>query len=151
MQVTDDEVAALRAMLAGDPERFKELVDQLDRPHAAIGYTALLAAAFGEAVLRRFGKKHTHREIIEFVADARSRSENLAADIDPDAGERLIGAALGEATTQGMAREAKINAQFLLLVALIAAERLEDAGLDAFLADARSMADEMIEARYPSS
>ena len=144
MPVTDDEVAALRALLKDDIEGHKQLFARLDRGHAARGYTALIAAAFGEAVLRRFGTNHTRAEVIEFVADARSRSENLAAKIDPDAGERLIGAVLGEATTEGLSRQAKMSAQFLLLAALIAAEHLDDPGLDAFMSDARKLADQLL-------
>lgn len=144
MPVTDEQVTALRTILTGDTERGKELSANLDRAQAARGYTALVTAAFGTAVMRRFGKQHTTRDVVEFVADVRSRSENLAAKIDPDAGERLIGAALGEATTQGMARDTKITGQFLLLGALIEAEHLDDAGLDAFMEEARKLADEML-------
>lgn len=151
MPVADDEVAALRALLKGDVDRHNELFSTIDRDRVARYYTALISAAFGVAVMRRFGKSHTHRDMIEFVAETRAKSENLAARIDPDAGEKVIGAVLGEATTQGLAEDAKFDAQFQLLVSLAVAEHLEDAGLDAFLSDARNMADEMIEARYGAS
>lgn len=144
MPVTDDQVAALRALLRDDVDSYRQLSAALDRAEAGKGYTALVAAAFGEAVLRRFGKDHSQTDVIGFVASVRSRSENLAARIDPEAGERLIGAVLGEVTTRGLSREAKANGQFLLLVALIADERLDDAGLDAFLASARKLADQLL-------
>lgn len=144
MLVTDGEVAALRAVLKDDTNRHKELFAELDRGHAAKAYTALVSSAFVDAVWRRFGEDHVHADVIEFVADVRSRSENLAAKIDPETGERLINTVLGEASTVGMSREAKMSGQFLLLVALIAAERLEDDALDAFLAEARKGADELL-------
>lgn len=144
MPVADEQVTALRTILTGDAARYKELYAKLDRSRLGREYTALVAAAFGTAVMRRFGEQHTTRDVVEFVADARSRSENIAAKIDPEVGERLIGAVLGEATTQGISREAVANAQFLLLGALVAAEHLDDAGLDAFMEDARKLADEML-------
>lgn len=151
MPVTDNEVAALRALLKGDVERHNELFAEFDSDQDPVGYMALLTAAFGEAVQRRFGENHAPWDITEFVAETRAWAENPATRIDPDAGERVIGAVLGEATTQGLDEGARFDAQFQLLIALVAAERLDDAGLDAFMADARELADQMIEADNGSS
>jgi hypothetical protein len=144
MAVTDGEVAALRAVLKDDVDQHKELFAELDRGHAAKAYTALISSAFVDAVWRRFGENRASADVVQFVADVRSRSEGLAAKIDPETGERLIGTVLGEASTAGLSREAKMSGQFLLLVALMAAERLDDDGLDAFLANARTGANELL-------
>lgn len=93
MPVTDDQVAALRAYLADDLQH-RQLYARLDRQAARVGYTALLAAAFFEAVNREFADEGTSADVIEFVADVRGRSEALAEAIDPRAAERLIRAAL---------------------------------------------------------
>ena len=50
MPVTDKQLAALRARLAGKHEEHKELFAQLDWPVDGEGYTALHDAAFFEAV-----------------------------------------------------------------------------------------------------
>jgi hypothetical protein len=58
MTVTDDQVAVLRAHLAGDYDEHRRLLAGLDSRGALGGYTALVTAAFVEAVDRRFGPAH---------------------------------------------------------------------------------------------
>jgi hypothetical protein len=144
MPVTDAQVAALRAYLADDWELHQELMRQHDRVEAGKGYTALVTAAFVEAVERRFGKNSTQGDIISYVGDVRSRSERVAQMLDPEVAERVISVVLGDATTQGISREAKVSAQATLLTALVVDEHLENAGLDAFLTDARKLADQIL-------
>jgi hypothetical protein len=144
MPVTDAQVAALRAYLANDWELHQKLISQLDRAEARKGYTALITAAFVAAVERRFGKNSSQADIVTYVGDVRSRSERVAETLDPEVGERVIGVVVGDATTQGIGREAKMGAQATLLTALIVDEHLTEADLDAFLADARSVADKMM-------
>lgn len=144
MPVTDDQVATLRALLANDRDRHERLRAGLDRTEAGKGYMALIAASFGEAALRRFGSDYTQADIITFVADVRARSERVSESLDPEVAERMLNAALGNASTQGLSREAKAGSQIFLLVGLIADEHLDDPGLDAFLADARKLADQIL-------
>jgi hypothetical protein len=70
MPVTDDQVAALHALLTDDMVRYRFLFDGLDRAAAKKGYTALVTAAFAEAVERRFEKDHRPGAIVEFIVDA---------------------------------------------------------------------------------
>jgi hypothetical protein len=144
MPITDAQAEVLRAYLAGNWELYQQLFRELDRAEAGREYSALITAAFVEAVWRRFGKNYTQADIITFVADARSRSERGAEALDPEVGERMINAVLGDATTQGISREAKVGAQVLLLTALIVDEHMEEAGLEAFLAKARNGADRIL-------
>src|SRR5262245_32715989 len=58
MPVTDDQVAALRALLADDQDLYKELYARLDRDRDSSGYVAIVNGAFARAVQRRFGKPH---------------------------------------------------------------------------------------------
>lgn len=144
MPVTDEQVATMRALLADDMDRYRQLFAGLERGEAAKGYSALITAGFSEAALRRFGSDYTQADIITFVGSLRARSERVSEALEPDAAELLLNAALGDASTRSLSREVKVNTQITLLVGLIADEHLDDAGLDAFLADARKLADQIL-------
>ena len=144
MPVTDEQVATLRALLTNDTDRYKQMFAELRRAEAGQGYMALVAASFSEAALRRFGSDYTQADIITFVGSLRARSERVSESLDPDAAELMLNAALGDASTQSLSREVKVNTQITLLVGLIADEHLADAGLDAFLADARKLGDQIL-------
>ena len=72
---------------------------------------ALITAGFSEAALRRFGSDYTQADIITFVASVRERSERVSESLDPEVAERVLNVALGDATAQGLSREAKTNAR----------------------------------------
>lgn len=144
MAVTDEQVAALRSYLKGDLDQYRRLADALDRTAAQTGYSALLAAAFFEAVDRRFAENGTKADVVEFVGAVRARSERLADQIDPDVAERLILHSLGEGSIADIDDETVIGTQFTLLAALIVDANLGDSGLDEFLAEARALADEWV-------
>jgi hypothetical protein len=144
MPVTDDQVAALRALLRDDMDRYQKIYGSLDRAEAKKGYPALITAAFIEAVERRFGASYQPADIVTFVADVRARSDRLASRIDPDVAELVIRAVLGDGTTRGLDKEAVTSAKLLLLGGLIADARPGDAELDEILAAARKLADQLI-------
>jgi hypothetical protein len=144
MPVTNDQVAALRALLAGEVDLHARLFERLDQTAAETGYTALIAAAFFEAVDRRFAKEGTAADVIDFVGDLRSRSDRLADVIDPKVAERLIWHALGEGSIADLDTETKASHQFLLLGGLVAGAHFDAAGLDEFLATARELGDRLI-------
>jgi hypothetical protein len=144
MPVTDDQVAALRALLSDDMSSYRQLFDGLDRAEAKKGYPALVTAAFGIAVERRFGTSYQPEDVVSFVADVRARSDRLASRLDPNVAERVIQAVLGHGTTRGLDKQALTSAKLLLLGGLIADAQLDDAGLDDFLAAARKLADQLM-------
>lgn len=144
MPVTDDQVATLRALLANDRDRHEQLYAGLDRAEVGKGYNALVAASFGQAALRRFGGGYTQADIVTFVGYLRAKSPGVSESLDPEAAELMLNAVLGSASTRGLSREDRATAQILLLMGLIADEHLDDAGLDAFLADARKLADQIL-------
>jgi hypothetical protein len=144
MPVTDDQVAVLRALLSDDMRSYRQLFDGLDRAEAKKGYPALVTAAFGIAVERRFGTSYQPEDVVSFVADVRARSDRLASRLDPGVAERVIQAVLGHGTTRGLDKEAVTSAKLLLLGGLIADVCLDDAGLDDFLAAARKLADQLM-------
>jgi hypothetical protein len=144
MPVADDQVAAMRAYLRGDRELYDQIYGQLDRSAARTGYSALLASAFFEAVDRRFGETGTASDVIDFVADVRSRSEQVGEQIDPRAAEGLIRAALTDGNIDDFDGETLGLLYVVLIPALVSDEQLDDAGLDDFLAQACKLADRWI-------
>jgi hypothetical protein len=144
MPVTDDQVAALRAYLAGDFDTHKKLHRQLDPVAAGTGYTALIAAAFFEAVDRRFAKSGADADVVEFVGSVRARSERLGDELDPHTAERLIHHSLGRGSIADLRDETVVNTQIVLLAGLISDEQLDDAGLDEFMATARGLGDRLM-------
>jgi hypothetical protein len=144
MPVTDGQVAVLRALLADDQDLYKQLYARLDRDRDSGGYAAMINGAFARAVQRRFGNQHQPADVIEFVADARSRSGRLAQEIDPGIAERVIHLVLGDGSVTGVSKTALASTQLLLLGALVADEHFDDAGLDAFLASSRKLADQIM-------
>jgi hypothetical protein len=150
MPVSDKQAATLRAQLAGDLERHKRLLDELDNHADGRAYVTLTNAAFFEAVRRRFGVGGTPDDVIAFVAEVRTRSERVGDALDPHISERVLLAAIDGADTAGLdPREARSSQRFLL-AAMVADEQFDDADLDKFIARARAMADELLLARADS-
>jgi hypothetical protein len=145
MEVTADQVAAMRAFLAGDLEEHKQLYDRLDKT-SKTAYLALIEAAFLKAADRRFAKDGSPDDLIEFVGTIRSRSERLGENIDPLVAERLIRAALGEESVDDLDDAIRFGTEVVLLAGLIFDRDLDDAGLDQFLAESRTLADEWLRA-----
>lgn len=141
--VADEHVAAVRAMLVRDFDEHDRLMERIEASGSGLGFSAMVAAAFVQAVRRRFGTERLVPDIIRYVVEVRTRYEDPAS-IDPRAAERLIRAALGDASAiEGMDEEAK-TIQLLLLCELIADERLGDAQLDETLNAVRANADEIL-------
>ena len=139
--ITDDHVAALRAMLSEDADEAERLGDRVARSDEPLVFNAIIAAAFTLAVHRRFGGGYTVADIIHFVAHERTRFDDSADDFDPRVAERLTLAALGDGSIEGVEDEAKANAQIALLMGLVDDEDFDDAGLDEFLDEARKVAE----------
>ena len=143
MAITAEQVATLRAYLAGDFDEYNRLYERLDPEAARTGYVALIDAAFFKAVDRRFAKDGTHTDVVEYVADVRARSDRLS-EIDPTAAERLMRAVLGDGSVDDLDDETRFGTEIILLAALTVDANLDDAELDAFLDDGRKLADKWI-------
>jgi hypothetical protein len=144
MAVTDQEVATLRAQLANEPDEHKQLFRQLDWSTEGVPYTTLIDAAFFKAVDRRFAGGVTTADVIEYVGDVRARLGSAAERVDPQAAERLVLKVLGHGSVADLDAKTAFTAKQFLLVALIADEHLDDAGLDEFLGEARKLADQWL-------
>jgi hypothetical protein len=141
VRVTNDQVATLRSYLSGDFADYEQRRSQVDRSPDRTGYAALVSAAFCEAVERRFSQQDPPERVIEFVADVRAQFDRDGNQIDPRAAERMIRAVYTDETINDLDSATKGRTQIILLAALVSSERLDDAGLDAFLGDATKLAD----------
>ena len=74
----------------------------------------------------------------------RSRSPQAADQVDPMIAERLILGVFTDESLDDVDPRASFEAQLLLMVAIVGDEHLDDAGLDAFLAEARKLADQWL-------
>jgi hypothetical protein len=144
MPVTDEQVAPLRAQLARQPEEHQRLFSLLDQAARRTGYRALASAAFVVAAQRRFARDVSQGEVIEFVGDVRSRSPHVADQVDPKTAERVIMAVFTGQSLDDIDPRASWETQLVLMAAIVGDEHLDDAGLDAFLAEARKLADQWL-------
>jgi hypothetical protein len=144
MPVSDEQVAPLRAQLARQPEEHKRLFGLLDRDSKNTGYRVLVSAAFMVAVERRFARDVDPGQVIEFVGDVRLNSPQVADQVDPVIAERVIMAVFTGKSPDDIDARKSWEAQLLLMAAVVGGEHFDDAGLDAFLADARKLADQWL-------
>ncbi|TDC73243.1 hypothetical protein [Actinomadura sp. 7K507] len=148
MTVTDEQVATLRAQLEGNIAEHRRLLNDLDPGEANVGYSALIAAAFIEAAERRFikdGKTGDKFEVIDFVAQTRENDDESPNVINPQIAEGMLLSLLGKGSMVDADEETKLGHQIVLLAALVSEEQFTSTELDAFLLNARSLADELLE------
>jgi hypothetical protein len=142
MSGADDRVAALRAQLAGDYDEHRRLLAGLDSRGALDGYTALVTAAFIEAVDRRFGPgRGDDAAVTAFISDVRSRFPGADDEIDQAAAERVVRKALGRGSVSDIDGPAIRRTEMLLLPLIVADEQYSGEELDLFLAGARELLD----------
>lgn len=142
MTATDDQVAALRAQLAGDYDVHRRLLADLNSRGALAGYTALVTAAFIEAVDRRFGPgRRDDAAVTAFISDVRSRFPGADGEIDQSAAERIVRKALGRGSVSDIDGPAIRRTEMLLLPVMVADEHYSDEELDRFLASVRKLLD----------
>lgn len=144
-QVSDDVVDAFRAYLAGDSQMWKARNAALDWSRdGRRAYRAFIHAMFAEAVHRRLGRHPREARIIEFVADVRALSDDIADAIDPDQTERLIASLDADAETGDIGTEASLRISLTVLAAIIGDEHLSPAELNVFLERSRTFANEIL-------
>lgn len=148
MPVTDEQVATLRAQLRGNANEHRRLLRDLDSDEANVGYPALIAAAFIEAAERRFlkdGNAADESEVIDFVAGVRETDDEMPDVISAQIAEGMILHLLGKGAVVKADEETKLGHQIVLIAGLVGDEKFTEDDLDAFLRDARSLADQLLE------
>ena len=146
MPVTDDVVAAMRAYLSGDREQFQRRNEGLSQtPGGRKAFRALLTAAFIGAVESRFGEAAERSEIIDFVAELRSRDEQIAERLAPDVIERMIAAVFEDDVETGdIDASTSIGVQMGVLAMYISERQPDSAALEEFLDESRKFANEIL-------
>jgi hypothetical protein len=140
----DPPLSALRAMLAGDSEGYEKVTRQIAQGEKSWDFGILVASAFCVAVQRRFAGGYTSADVIHLVADERTRFNNPDRDFDPRIAERLIRAALGHGSAEGLPESERARIQIAFLMGLVADADLDEEGLAEFMAAARKLADAAI-------
>jgi hypothetical protein len=140
MPVTDEQVRTLRAFLVFDPI-YERLTHDLAASGRWHGFPELVHSAFVTAVRRRFAPAWTSAQIVRFTAQVRNSLRPHGVDLDALATETLLRQALGDPVTSIHDDTTHAEVTLYVLGELIASEHLDHAGLDAFLADARTLAD----------
>jgi hypothetical protein len=108
----------------------------------ATGLEVLAHAALSVAAQRKF-PRYANADVIGYIAAIRSaRSQDgTGDDIDPQAAETLLRRALGQDIPVPGDVKTRIHTTFTLLALIASDLRLDPAGVEALLAEARSLAD----------
>ena len=145
MPVTDDMVATVRAYLELDQDRFQQLNATLDKSReASIAYKAMIAGAFMTAVTRKFNEQSSRDEIIDYVAQVRSRSESMAESLEPSATERMIASIYSDVDIDDIDARMVMGIEMYIAVAIVTDKGISGPELDEFLDTARKYAEKML-------
>jgi hypothetical protein len=143
--VTDQYVAALRAMLTGDGEYDQLSAELQARDGARSGdvISALTGIALFTAARRRFPDGWTNADVVRLVGQVRARFADETGDIDPRTAEGTLRGALGDAAAaENLDKGAMAVAVPALLSVLLDQQGISGAAaIEAFLADVRPLAD----------
>jgi hypothetical protein len=131
--------AALRALLTGDFEIYKQLLRSLDAAEAR-DFMGLVSAAFLKSVDWQFGSADLPTAVVEWVGKIRSESAVGARAFDPVVSEQVILVALDLSEGSDLTAKQLRDAQLLLLPVLVDDQHLDSAAIDELLAAARDLA-----------
>lgn len=138
MTANIDPFTALRSYLTQDFDEYQKQLASVD----AERFAAALGAAFYIIVNRRFSSGRAAGDVIDLVAKVRGRFDDSGDEIDPQASERLIRAALGESElAQDLDERMVGRIESVFLAAMVDEEAWDETRLDEFLAEARTLAD----------
>lgn len=146
MNVRDDEVAALRAILTKDAETAARFLSAFEDGNYINGFSALVSLAFVMAARMRFAAGYADADVIRYVARVRAEYDEPDAPIDTRVAEKLLLDALdgNRPADFDPTSTAKGVAQPALLAALVDDAQMDTAELDDFLANARRLADQWL-------
>lgn len=147
MPVTDEQVAWLRAYLAGHPEEAQSLRARATAPDGAAGLGALVHAAFVIAARRKFGRSWTRAEVTQFVAQVRRLLTERPEALDPGVAGYELRRALGDKPAGHPDAHSSGRVQFILLNALVQSLDLKDADVAAVINQAREVAGTLLGSR----
>lgn len=145
MPVTDDMVATVRAYLEVDKERFQQLNAALgESSEESMAYQAMMAGAFMAAVTHRFNSRSSREEIIDYVAQVRSRSESMAEALEPSATERMIESIYSDVDIDDIDVRMVMSIEMYIAVAIVTDKGISGPALDEFMDTAREYAEKIL-------
>jgi hypothetical protein len=146
MQLTNAQVAALRAFLNHDADSITPLAYQLGE-EGMQGYVRLAEAALSIAARRRFSPRFTSADLVQYVASTRvSRlADGDFYDFDPVVGEEVLRLSLGQHARRTLEAEPRLRAVLALLGALAESELTSESDVDDVLIEARELADQWMD------
>lgn len=145
--VTDEQVSVLRARLRGDLAGAQRRVYNWDWAANRLGYTTLVSAAFVLAVERRFrpdGNFGNVEDVLKYIAEVRCRTPDID-DIDPHIAECLMLPTVTGADLEEIPVDEATGIELMLLTSLVADAQYDDTTLDAFIAEARELANDWMD------
>jgi hypothetical protein len=142
MAVTDEELAALRALLLGGEQDYLPLTARLTDDDMW-PYELLLQATLALAATRRFAAGFTEGNLIRYVARVRAGTAERAEDmaLDPLAAEAVLRRALGQDAPYVTDPWTRLRSVVALLTVLFGDLALAESSVDGLLAEARTLAD----------
>ncbi|MGC4768616.1 hypothetical protein ACLQ25_06460 [Micromonospora sp. DT44] len=132
----------IRTMIRGDHEANDRVEARLDEL-GWDGFPTLLGAVFYFAVNRRFDEQTSPGEIVRFVADMRASTPAGTPEIDANAAERLIRAAVNPDIETDIDPEMAGRVQGLVILRILGHGATSDEDLDALLAAAADLASQV--------
>jgi hypothetical protein len=147
--VTHAETAstAVRAFLTADFGVYEQLHRELGQEDRG-AFAVILAAAFKDATVGRFGENPSAEDVIGFVAEARAQYPHVAETVTADDGEKAIRAVLGEdSLLDTMDTRAYSAAQAAMLFAITHETEEARAGIHALVTSATEQAEDYLRRR----
>lgn len=138
MTESDKSAVALRMLLTGDFDRYKQLLGSLDRDESR-DFLRLVSTAFLEMADRKFGAGDVTGAVVEWVAKIRSESDVAAKTFDPVISEKLLLFVLGKSDGEDLSGRQIRDAELLLLPMFVDDQGLDGAGIYELLISARAL------------
>ncbi|MFF0719428.1 hypothetical protein [Micromonospora sp. NPDC003816] len=129
----------IRTMIRGDHEANDRVEARLDEI-GWDGFPTLLGAVFYFAVNRRFDEQTSTGEIVRFVADMRAGTPPGTPEIDANAAETLIRAAVNPDVETAIDPQMAGRIQGLVILRILGDGAIGDDDLDELLAEAAALA-----------
>ncbi|RIV40636.1 hypothetical protein D2L64_03165 [Micromonospora radicis] len=129
----------IRTMVRGDHEANDRIEARLDEI-GWDGFPTLLGAVFYFAVNRRFDERTSPGEIMRFVADIRAAAPPGTPEIDANAAETLIRAAVDPDVETAIDPQMAGRIQGLVILSILGDGSVGDEELDELLTEAAALA-----------
>lgn len=139
MGIKPEMIDYIRTMVRGDYERNDQIEAALDT-EGWDNFSTLLGVVFYFAVNRRLAETSNSTDIIRLVAEMRASTPSNAPEVDVNAAEKLIRAALDPSIEAKVDPEMAGSIQGLTILYILGDPSVSDAELERILSDAAEVA-----------